>query len=186
MLERPLTTADFRSVAGQYATGIAVVTTVVDGVPHAMTANSFTTVSLDPLLVSVCVQHGTRFHEAVRAAGVWAASFLAADSEHLARWFATRGRALAEQFHGVPTTRASNGCLVLAGALGAIAATTSQAIPAGDHDILLGRATALYRRDDHGEANSTDPRLDQAPIVYFRSSYGSWLRLPADSPNING
>lgn len=186
MHELPLQPADFRSVAGHYATGIAVVTSHVDGVPHAMTANSFTTVSLDPLLVSVCVQHGTRFHEAVLAAGVWAASFLAADSAHLARRFATRGRALAEQFDGVPTTVAGNGCLVLSGALAAIAAATTQVITAGDHDILVGRASGLYRRGAGGGPGPGTPRLDQAPIVYFRSSYGSWLRLPEDGPNIDG
>ena len=56
-LEEHIVNADaFRRIVGRFATGITVVTTVVDGVDHAMTANSFTTVSLEPLLVLVCVE----------------------------------------------------------------------------------------------------------------------------------
>ena len=62
--ERP-SSADFRAAASQFATGITVVTTVLDGVDHAMTVNSFTSVSLDPLLVLVCAERSTRFHDAV-------------------------------------------------------------------------------------------------------------------------
>ena len=60
-------TAVFRQVMGRYATGVAVVTCVQDGFDHAMTANSFTSVSLEPPLVLVCVENDSRFHEAITA-----------------------------------------------------------------------------------------------------------------------
>ena len=55
------TTVEFRAAASQFATGITVVTTVLHGVDHAMTVNSFTAVSLEPLLVLICADRSTRF-----------------------------------------------------------------------------------------------------------------------------
>lgn len=208
---QPLTAADFRRVAGNYATGIAVVTTIQDGAAHAMTANSFTTVSLNPLLVSFCVQHGTRFRAAVSASGFWAASFLTSRQTPLARWFAKTGRPLADQFHGIPIFSSQNGSPVLAESLGAISATTVQAVTAGDHDILIGLVSQLFARNysaaealdgkpsaeypirsspdntDHQGAKLPSQMaadLDSSPCVYFQSAYGSWLREPSRHPNI--
>jgi flavin reductase (DIM6/NTAB) family NADH-FMN oxidoreductase RutF len=138
-----------------------------------MTANSFTTVSLDPLLVMVCAQHGTRFHEAVIEAGHWAASMLSADQVPVARWFATRGRPLDHQFAGIPTLTTGRGALILRDALAAVAATTQQVVPAGDHDILISQVTSLHLS-----------RTDLEPTVYFRSAYGSWSPAGADAPTI--
>lgn len=150
----------FRRATSRYATGIAVVTTFADGMDHAMTANSFTSVSLDPLLALVCVARDSRFHEAVVESGVWAVSFLPAGQEATARWFATRGRPLAGQFDQVPVRRGGNGALLLAEALAGIELTTTQMVPAGDHDILIASVTAVH-----------DPVDDTAPLIYFGSRF---------------
>lgn len=154
------TAAQFRRATAQYTTGIAVITTVADGVDHAMTANSFTSVSLDPLLVLVCVERDSRLHAAVLAAGTWAVSFLPEGQEATARWFATRGRPLDGQFDRVPTRRAANGCLLLTDGLAALELRTEQVVPAGDHDILIGAATHVH--DAQGSAD---------PLVYFSSTF---------------
>lgn len=154
------TAARFRRATGRYATGIAVITTRADGVDHAMTANSFTSVSLDPLLALVCVERDSRFHSAVLAAGTWAVSFLPEGQEATARWFATRGRPLDGQFDAVPTRRAANGCLVLADGLAALELRTDQVVPAGDHDILIGAATQVH-----------DPQEPGDPLIYFASTF---------------
>ena len=86
---------EFREAVSRFATGITVVTCVVDGVDHAMTANAFASVSLDPLLVLVCVERESRFHEAIAATHAWGVSILPADAEPTARWLATKGRPLA-------------------------------------------------------------------------------------------
>lgn len=165
--------AAFRRAVARYATGIAVVTTRVDGVDHAMTANSFTSVSLDPLLALVCVERDSRFHDAVLAAGVWAVGFLPAGSADLARWFATRGRPLAGQFDRVATRRGANGCLLLADALAGLELTTAQVVPAGDHDILLGAVSAIHDpaapRSAAPGASAAQPQRD--PTVYFASQF---------------
>ena len=154
------TVEQYRRAAARYTTGIAVVTTVVDGVDHAMTANSFTSVSLDPLLALVCVERDSRFHAAVLAAGSWAVSFLPEGREATARWFATRGRPLAGQFDAVATERAANGCLLLTDHLAALELRTEQVVPSGDHDVLIGAVTAIH-----------DPVEGGQPLVYFASSF---------------
>jgi flavin reductase len=154
------TPAQFRRATSHYATGIAVVTTLADGVDHAMTANSFTSVSLEPLLALVCVERDSRFHAAVMAADAWAVSFLPEGQGATARWFATRGRPLAGQFDRVPTRRAPNGCLLLADGLAALELRTEQIVPAGDHDILIGAVTGVHQAD-----------RDARPLVYFRSTF---------------
>jgi flavin reductase (DIM6/NTAB) family NADH-FMN oxidoreductase RutF len=82
----------YRKAFGQFATGIAVVAATTGGVTHAMTVSALTSVSLDPLLVLVCVDREARFHDAVLSAGTWAVSVLTEDHEKTARWLATRGR----------------------------------------------------------------------------------------------
>ncbi|MFC7592752.1 flavin reductase [Nonomuraea antimicrobica] len=61
----------YRKVVGRFATGVAIVTTRVGDVDHAMTINSFTSVSLEPLLVLFCAEKVSRFHDAVLEAGTW-------------------------------------------------------------------------------------------------------------------
>jgi flavin reductase (DIM6/NTAB) family NADH-FMN oxidoreductase RutF len=161
------TPEQFRRAVSRYATGIALVTTVADGIDHAMTANSFTSVSLDPLLALVCVERDSRFHDAVLPAERWAVSFLPGEAEATARWFATRGRPLAAQFAMHPTHRGSNGCLLLDRALAGLELTTEQVVPAGDHDILIGAVTAIHQPD----GGPDDPPGD--PTVYFASRFRS-------------
>ena len=69
---------DFRLVMSRFATGVTVVTCVQDGFDHAMTANSFTSVSLEPALVLVCVENDSRFHEAISSVDRWSVSVLEA------------------------------------------------------------------------------------------------------------
>jgi flavin reductase (DIM6/NTAB) family NADH-FMN oxidoreductase RutF len=154
------TAAQFRRATARYATGIAVVTTLADGVDHAMTANSFTSVSLDPLLALVCVERNSRFHAAVIDADAWAVSFLPEGQEATARWFATRGRPLEGQFDRVPTKRATNGCLLLTDGLAALELRTEKIVPAGDHDILIGAVTEVH-----------DAVEGARPLVYFGSTF---------------
>ena len=171
--ERPEATAEqptaeqFRRAVSRYATGIAIVTTVADGIDHAMTANSFTSVSLDPLLALVCVERDSRFHDAVLPVGRWAVSFLPSGGEATARWFATRGRPLEGQFADHPTHRGSNGCLLLGGALAGLELSTEQVVPAGDHDILIGVVTAVHQASPGDDQGATAAE----PTVYFASRF---------------
>ena len=91
---------------GRFATGVTVLTTRVRDLDHAMTASALTSVSLEPMLLLVCVEREGRFHDAVVEAGVWGVSVLSAHDRPGADWLATRGRPLHAQLDRIRTTAA--------------------------------------------------------------------------------
>ena len=151
-----------RAAMGRFATGVTVVTTVHEGVDHAMTANAVTSVSLDPPLVLVCVGVGSRFHDAVLGSGVWAVSVLGADQRSSATWLATPGRPLQGQLAPVPHHRGPHtGVAVLDGSLSALECRTVGTYPGGDHTIVVGEVLGVELPDQAGEA-----------LTYYRGGYG--------------
>jgi flavin reductase (DIM6/NTAB) family NADH-FMN oxidoreductase RutF len=163
------TAADFRRAMGEFVTGVTVVTTVADGVDHAMTANAFTSVSLDPPLVLLCVERVTRFHAAVVASGAWAVSVLPAGSEHAARWLATRGRPLIGQLQDIPHRRGPyTGAALVDGALATLECRTRARHDGGDHEIVLADVLAAELPPS---AHVSAP----SPLLYHR---GRYARLP--------
>jgi flavin reductase (DIM6/NTAB) family NADH-FMN oxidoreductase RutF len=159
----PIRADEFRTVMGRFATGVTVVTCVEDGFDHAMTANSFASVSLEPALVLVCVEQDSRFHEAVLHAGAWNVSVLDEAQRGRASWFATRGRPLIGQFDTTPTRRSSEtGALLLSDALATLECVTEAVHPAGDHDILVGRVVGMELA-----------RPEARPLLYFSSTYST-------------
>jgi flavin reductase (DIM6/NTAB) family NADH-FMN oxidoreductase RutF len=154
-------TAAFRQAAGQFATGILVVSTSLDGVPHSMTVSAFTSVSLDPILVLFCAEKIARFHEAVLAAGHWAVSVLDEDSEKVSRWLATRGRPLEDQLAEIPWHPGPlTGAPILDHALSALECRTTAVHDGGDHSIVVGEVIGV-----------TPPRPDGKPLVFYASQY---------------
>ena len=128
----------FRGALGRFASGVTVVTTVLDGVDHAMTASAFTSVSLDPPLVLVCSHKSSRFHDAVLDSGVWGVSILAEEGMAASAWFAHRGRPLETQFDDIPHRRGDTGVVLLEQSLAWLECTTANVIDGGDHTILVG------------------------------------------------
>ncbi|MCK2215381.1 flavin reductase family protein [Actinomadura sp. ATCC 31491] len=132
----------------RFATGVAVVTTRHGGTDHAMTANSLTSVSLDPPLVLFCVRRGGRFHDAVLAAGAWGVSVLPASMEDAGRFFARPGRPEAGAATRWPRHRGRSGALLFDGALAVLEAETRAVHDGGDHVIVVGVVTALGTPSD--------------------------------------
>ncbi len=142
---------EFRAALGQFAAGILIMSTLQDGVAHAMTANAFTSVSLDPPLVLVCVDKGVRMHDAVLDCGYWAVSVLAADQQDLAARFARSGRDLLTQFEGVATESGpKTGCPVIAGSLSWLECRTWATYDGGDHTIVVGEVLSLGLGEPEG------------------------------------
>jgi flavin reductase (DIM6/NTAB) family NADH-FMN oxidoreductase RutF len=133
--------AALRETAGRFATGVTVVTTAVDGVPIGMTVNAFTTVSLEPPLLLVSLSRRSRLTSAVRRSQVFAVTVLAADQEHCARWFATRGRPSGKAcFRGIPTFEdEATGCPVLSEGVAYFGCRVFSHQIAGDHTLVIGR-----------------------------------------------
>ncbi len=153
--------ADFRRAVGRFATGVTVVSTCPRGVDHAMTANAFTSVSLDPPLVLVCVETQARFHDAVLESGRWAVSILSAQGRPAASWLATRGRPVVGQLDGVPHRRGEySGAALVDAAVAWLECRTQAVHPAGDHSIVVGEVV-------RAELGGPGERV----LVYHTSAY---------------
>lgn len=151
--ERLMDAKALRSTFGSFATGVTVVT-VGGATPHAMTANSFTSVSLDPPLVLVCVGHKAVMHQALDA-GLFGVSVLSGRQEPIARHFADVSRPLgAAQFEDVDCdTGPVTGVPLIGGALARFECETWNTYDGGDHSIFLGRVLSMDRPGvDHDEA----------------------------------
>ncbi|MFC8849250.1 MULTISPECIES: flavin reductase family protein [unclassified Micromonospora] len=135
-----------RRALGAFATGVTVVT--VGGVSaHGMTANSFTPVSLDPPLVSICVGRQAIMHASLEEAGTFAVSVLASDQEGVARYFADQRRPLGrEQFDAVDWMAAPHtGAPLVRGALAYFECEVWRTYDGGDHTIFIGRVLSMSR-----------------------------------------
>ncbi len=139
----------FRSVAGRFATGVAVATAVGPDGPLGMTVNSFTTVSLSPRMLLVCLRRDCRLLGAVRRTGRFAVTVLADDQHGDAAWFASRGRPTgAAGFAGVAyDAERETGCPRLTDGVAFFGCEAVSAEPAGDHAVLMGtvRSAGLLR-----------------------------------------
>jgi len=157
---------DYRRVVGRFATGVTVITAVLDGEHHAMTCNSFTSVSLEPVLVLFCAEKVARFHDVVLSSGTWAVSVLAQGQEDVSRRFAVRGRPLEDQFDGVPSLVGPlTGAVVLEGALASLECRTVSTTDAGDHTVVIGEVLGLGVPDPEGD-----------PLLYYEGRYRAFRR----------
>ncbi|MEV6304189.1 flavin reductase family protein [Actinoplanes sp. NPDC051861] len=142
-------TAALRKAFAAFPTGVTVVT-VGGAAPHGMTANAFTSVSLDPPLALVCVGRDAMMHGALTGAGTFAVSVLSAEQEPVARYFADRRRPLGKEqfeFAGWRTGELS-GAPLLAGAVAHFECELWRSYDGGDHTIFLGRLLSLERTAD--------------------------------------
>jgi 3-hydroxy-9,10-secoandrosta-1,3,5(10)-triene-9,17-dione monooxygenase reductase component len=147
--------AAFRRCVGSFPTGVCVVVAEHEGRPAGMTLNSFTSVSLDPLLVLVSLADGTRTLDAVRGAGRFAVSMLHRGQHAVAVDFATRGAVFPE----LHVSRTVDRYLVVRHALAWLACEVDSMAPAGDHHVVIGRVA------DFGSS-------DGQPLVFYAGQFG--------------
>jgi flavin reductase (DIM6/NTAB) family NADH-FMN oxidoreductase RutF len=158
----------FRGCIGEFATGVAVVTAEHDGMPAGMTLNSFTSVSLDPLLLLVSLAHGSRTLYVVRESGRFAVSVLQRDQRDAAIAFATAGL----PFPAEHTTRTSDGYIVVREAAATQHCEVHEVVPAGDHDLVLGLVTGITH---HGGD----------PLIFHRGRFGGMVPDAAAPPGLS-
>ena len=152
---------EYRRVVGRFATGVTVITTLLDGEQHAMTCNSFTSVSLEPVLVLFCAEKIARFHDVVLSTGTFAVSVLAQGQEDVSRRFAVRGRPLEDQFSGLPHSVGTlTGAAVVDRALAALECRTVSTTDAGDHTVVIGEVIGLGVPEPAGD-----------PLLYYEGRY---------------
>jgi flavin reductase (DIM6/NTAB) family NADH-FMN oxidoreductase RutF len=151
----------FREAMGSFPTGVTVVTVACDdGNLHGMTVNSFSSVSLDPMLVLVCLDETSRGLGLIERAGAFAVNVLSAEQQDISRWFANRHRpAGSTMFDGVPFEPGVTGGPILVEAAASFDCRLRQSHRAGDHLIVLGEVVALVHR----------PQLD--PLIFHAGTY---------------
>jgi len=156
----PFDSRRLRTALGAFATGVTVVTTHDPATSYGMTANAFSSVSLVPPLVLVCVDRGGRGSREIARRGRFAVNILDAGQEHLSRHFARpdrpRGRAALD---GIPHRITPGGSLVLDGVAGYFECDLHASHDAGDHTIFLGAVTDFH----------VDP--DASALVFHRGGY---------------
>ncbi|MEW2443692.1 flavin reductase family protein [Micromonospora marina] len=140
----PFTARDFRTTLGRFPTGVVVVAAVVDSSPAGLAVNSFTSVSLDPPLVAFCVDRGSSTWPAIRRAGGFTVSILAAGQDDLCMTFASKG---ADRFAGVQWSAGSGGHPRIEGAVAWLDCSIHRVDEAGDHQIVLGEVHDLVLHD---------------------------------------
>jgi 3-hydroxy-9,10-secoandrosta-1,3,5(10)-triene-9,17-dione monooxygenase reductase component len=150
--------ARFRQLLGRFATGVTVLT-VRDGAgqPAGMTASSLASVSLEPPLVSVCVDHTAELHDLIVAAPEFVVNVLEGGQEELSRRFADKHD---DRFAGVGYHLGPEGQVRLDGALAHIECERFAIYPTGDHTIVIGRVIGGDTHDGH-------------PLLYYRGGYAA-------------
>ncbi|MSQ41468.1 MAG: flavin reductase [Dehalococcoidia bacterium] len=155
----------FRTLLGRFATGVTVVTSVDGGTPLGMTANAFSSVSLNPLLVLVCVDRKASMYEPLLRSGHFAVNILAADQQPVAAFFARSGRGVdgGGSMGGVQYRMGKTGSPLIEGSLGWLDCRVWRQYDGGDHTILVGEVVDM-------ELTTSDA----VPLLFFGGGYGSF------------
>jgi flavin reductase (DIM6/NTAB) family NADH-FMN oxidoreductase RutF len=152
----PIPTAEFRSALRHFPAGVTVVTTRdADGAPCGLTASAFTSVSLNPPLVLVCIDHAATAYRAFMQADWFAVNILAKGQEHLSRLFATTG---ADKFTGVAFRDGQGRVPILDDVVATLECKVAHRYAGGDHTIFVGQVEGVSVNGG-------------APLVYCRGTY---------------
>jgi flavin reductase (DIM6/NTAB) family NADH-FMN oxidoreductase RutF len=155
-MTQPIDPQLFRRALGHFAAGVTVVTALdAAGQARGMTATAFSSLSLNPPLVLVCVDKGATFYEVITAASHFAINFLSDQQQHLSQRFASRSE---DKFAGVAQAPGQTGAPLLADTLAAIECARYDVLPGGDHVIVLGQV-------EHLVVNGG------APLTHFAGKY---------------
>jgi flavin reductase (DIM6/NTAB) family NADH-FMN oxidoreductase RutF len=143
-------------VLGRFSSGVTVVTTkAADGSDQGMTVSAFSSVSLEPPLVLICIEKTASVHDALTRAPAFVVNILSAKQEQIARRFSIVD---IDRFEGVGFSRTRNGIAVLDDVLGVIECTRIALHDAGDHTVIVAEVEAT--RAENG-----------SPLLYYRGGY---------------
>jgi flavin reductase (DIM6/NTAB) family NADH-FMN oxidoreductase RutF len=168
----PLNPAEFRKAMGCFATGVTIITLDLEGEGHGevhrdvhgevhgMTANAFASVSLDPLLVLVCVDHNTRTHAHLHAKKRFGINVLGEHQRAISEYYARSDRSHehAETEAGARFERTKHGTPMLHGSLAYLECRLHSAQVAGDHTIFIAEVEDVVVREGQ-------------PLLFFRGKY---------------
>ena len=150
---------DFKNAMSAWASGVTVVTSCSEGLAYGITASSFTSVSLDPPLILVCINDTSPLCQMIQSSGRFAVSILDRGHEEHSNYFASRGREPMAQIDAVAMETGADGLPLVEGAMGTLVCDLHEAHTMGDHLVVVGRVT---------EASSKDAAR---PLLYWSRAY---------------
>jgi flavin reductase (DIM6/NTAB) family NADH-FMN oxidoreductase RutF len=149
----------FKNALSCWCSGVSVVTTRSnDGLMYGLTVSSFSSLSLDPPLILVCIDNRNRFSAMVAEAGGFAVSLLHTGQEAASNYFARPGRLPTPDFTEIEGDWTKSGQPVVKGSMAWLACELHQQVEAGDHTIVIGRVVETHASDAQ-------------PLLYFRRAY---------------
>ena len=159
MADASIDSRAFRNTMGLFATGVTVVTTQVGHQRRGVTANSFTSVSLHPPLLLICVDRNSSMLPLLEVADAFAVNILGADQRSVSDTFARHGESEAVMM-GAPFHDGELGSPILEGVLGWVECRLEERYAAGDHTIVVGRVESMAIE-----------RAGADPLLYFTGGY---------------
>lgn len=152
----PIERNELRRVMGHFATGVTIITTISkDGAPFGLTANAFTSVSLDPPLLLISVDKKAESYPYFEESKVFTVNILGQEQEGLSRRFAVSG---GDKFQGVAYRAGANGAPILEGALAFLECRLYAVYAGGDHTLFLGEIDEAETREIK-------------PLIFYRGGY---------------
>ncbi|GCE44779.1 Nitrilotriacetate monooxygenase component B [Rhodococcus wratislaviensis] len=146
----------FRTVLGQFCTGVTIITTVDDGEPVGFACQSFAALSLEPPLVLFCPTKTSRSWAAIERSGVFCVNVLAEEQQSTCARFGSREP---DKFAGIDWTASPLGSPILTGSLAHIDCSLESVHDGGDHWVVFGRVSSLSEI------------REERPLLFYRGQY---------------
>lgn len=156
---------ELRIAMRAWATGVTIVGVQHEGVMHGMTVSSFTSVSLDPPLVLVSLEMGTRTYGLLEQSGAFGVTILEEKQQEVSNCFANPSTELGDRFAGREVFQLETGAPFIAGGIAYFDCRVTKVAPAGNHILVIGEVVAA--KSDGGTG------VDGAPLIYFNRRYHS-------------
>jgi flavin reductase (DIM6/NTAB) family NADH-FMN oxidoreductase RutF len=150
---------EFRGIIGHFVTGVTVITTAAGDQLHGMTANAVSSLSLDPVMVLICVDKSTHTHRVLDQGGVFTVNILGEQQESVSRIFAKKSEPETGTLRGQAFRRGETGAPILEGCLAYVECRVVNVMEGGDHSIFLG------------EVVSEGVKEEMRPLLFYRGGY---------------
>lgn len=150
---------EFRAIIGHFVTGVTVITTAAGDRLHGMTANAVSSLSLDPVMMLICVDKTSHTHRVLDEGGVFAVNILGEHQEATSRIFATKGEPETGTLRGQAFRLGQTGAPILDGCLAFVECRVADVLDGGDHSIFVGEVVS------EGVADEI------RPLLFYRGGY---------------
>jgi flavin reductase (DIM6/NTAB) family NADH-FMN oxidoreductase RutF len=150
---------DFKAALAAWASGVTIVTTRDGDLVYGITVSAFSSLSLDPTLILVCLADSNRLPRMIETSKRFAVSILAEGQDDISTWFAKSGRDPVPHFEDFGVIEGATGSPIIDGAIAHLDCTLDRSIDGGDHTIVIGRVVGA----------AANP--DKKPLVFYKRGY---------------